>query len=132
MTWAKQKKGKRPLNMCEYSHAMGNSNGSLADYWDAIETHHWWLGGFIWDWVDQGLRKKDEEGKAYWAYGGDFGDEPNDANFCCNGLVWPECTPHPAMHEFKKLAQSVTISLGRGSIDITNRHDFTDLFWLTG
>ena len=135
VTWAKQKKGERPLIMCEYSHAMGNSNGSLADYWDAIETHHGLQGGFIWDWVDQGLRKKDEEGKAYWAYGGDFGDEPNDANFCCNGLVWPDRTPHPAMHEFKKLAQPVTLSLGRlgrGAIDITNRQDFTDLSWLTG
>jgi beta-galactosidase len=133
--WAKKKKGNRPLIMCEYSHAMGNSNGSLADYWDAIEENHGLQGGFIWDWVDQGLRKTDAAGADYWAYGGDFGDEPNDANFCCNGLVWPDRTPHPAMYEFKKVAQPVRVSqgrLGRGAIDITNRQDFQDLFWLTG
>jgi beta-galactosidase len=133
--WAKRKKGERPLIMCEYSHAMGNSNGSLSDYWDAIEQHHGLQGGFIWDWVDQGLRKADDAGNDFWAYGGDFWDEPNDANFCCNGLVWPDRTPHPAMYEFKKIAQPVSISqgrLGRAAIDITNRQDFRDLSWLAG
>ena len=132
--WAKEKKGDRPLIMCEYSHAMGNSNGSLADYWDAIDKHHGLQGGFIWDWVDQGLLQK-KEGRDYWAYGGDFGDEPNDANFCCNGMIWPDRTPHPAMYEFKKVAQPVSVSLsrlGRGVIDVMNRQDFTDLSWLHG
>ena len=133
--WAQRRHGERPLIMCEYSHAMGNSNGSLADYWDAIETHHGLQGGFIWDWVDQGLRKFTPEGQHYWAYGGDFGDEPNDANFCCNGLVSPDRTPHPAMFEFKKLAQPVTVtaqSLRQGKLVVTNRQDYTDLSWLVG
>jgi beta-galactosidase len=133
--WAKEKKGERPLIMCEYSHAMGNSNGSLADYWDAIEEHHGLQGGFIWDWVDQGLLKSDEKAREYWAYGGDYGDEPNDVNFCCNGLVWPDRTPHPAMYEFKKVAQPVSVVQGRGgrgAIEVTNRQDFLDLSWLKG
>jgi len=133
--WAKSGKGDRPLIMCEYSHAMGNSNGSLSDYWGAIEAHHGLQGGFIWDWVDQGLRKVDEKGRAYWAYGGDFGDHPNDGAFCINGMVWPDRTPHPAMFEFKKLAQPVRIearNLREGRIRITNRQDWTDLGWLRG
>ena len=108
--WAKSGHGDRPLIMCEYSHAMGNSNGSLHDYWDAIDTWHGLQGGFIWDWVDQGLLAEDERGRVYWAYGGDFGDEPNDKNFCINGLVWPDRTPHPAMFEFKKVAQPVKLT----------------------
>jgi len=133
--WAEKKKGERPLIMCEYSHAMGNSNGSLADYWDAIEAHQGLQGGFIWDWVDQGLKQTDPDGRDYWAYGGDFGDEPNDVNFCCNGMVWPDRSPHPAMFEFKKIAQPVAVSasrLGRGTIEVTNRQDFADLSWLNG
>ncbi len=133
--WAKDKKGERPLIMCEYSHAMGNSNGSLADYWDAIEHHHGLQGGFIWDWVDQGLKKRNADEQDYWAYGGDFGDEPNDVNFCCNGLVWPDRTPHPAMYEFKKVAQPVEVSIGRlwrSGVDVTNKQDFRDLAWLAG
>jgi len=133
--WAKAKRGERPLIMCEYSHAMGNSNGSLSDYWEAIESHHGLQGGFIWDWVDQGLRKVDERGREYWAYGGDFGDQPNDGPFCINGMVWPDRTPHPAMFEWKKLAQPVKIearNLRQGRIRIGNRQDFTDLGWLRG
>jgi beta-galactosidase len=133
--WAKSGHGERPLIMCEYSHAMGNSNGSLSDYWEAIETHHGLQGGFIWDWVDQGLRKVDDKGREYWAYGGDFGDQPNDGAFCINGLVWPDRTPHPAMFEFKKLAQPVKIetrNLRQGRIRIINRQDFLDLGWLRG
>jgi beta-galactosidase len=133
--WARSGHGDRPLIMCEYSHAMGNSNGSLSDYWKAIESHHGLQGGFIWDWVDQGLRKVDERGREYWAYGGDFGDHPNDGAFCINGLVWPDRTPHPAMFEFKKLAQPVKIearNLRQGRIRITNRQDFRDLGWLRG
>jgi beta-galactosidase len=77
----------RPLVMCEYSHAMGNSNGSLADYWDAFEKYPGLQGGFIWEWIDHGLKQKTKEGQEYWAYGGDFGDQPNDLNFVCDGLV---------------------------------------------
>ncbi|MFP6629514.1 MAG: glycoside hydrolase family 2 TIM barrel-domain containing protein [Myxococcota bacterium] len=135
VAWAESGHGERPLIMCEYSHAMGNSNGSLHDYWQAIEAHHGLQGGFIWDWVDQGLLEEDENGRVYWAYGGDFGDEPNDKNFCINGLVWPDRTPHPAMHEFKKLAQPVRVTarnLRAGRIRVENRQDFSDLRWLRG
>jgi beta-galactosidase len=125
----------RPLIMCEYSHAMGNSNGSLSDYWEAIETHHGLQGGFIWDWVDQGLLEEDSAGRVYWAYGGDFGDEPNDKNFCINGLVWPDRTPHPAMYEFKKLAQPVRVTARNargGKLRVENLQHFSDLSWLKG
>ena len=133
--WARTTTGNRPLIMCEYSHAMGNSNGNLAEYWDAIETHHGLQGGFIWDWVDQGLTKKDKQGREYWAYGGDFDDHPNDANFCINGLVWPDRTPHPAMYEFKKLIQPVVVTaknLKQGTFTVHNKQDFTDLRDLRG
>ena len=102
----------RPLILCEYSHAMGNSNGGLADYYHAFRTLHGLQGGFIWDWVDQGLRRRDEQGREYFAYGGDYGDAPNDRDFCINGLLGPDRTPHPAMWEFKKLAQPLDIIIG--------------------
>jgi beta-galactosidase len=133
--WAKTARDPRPLIMCEYSHAMGNSNGSLADYWQAIEATPGLQGGFIWDWVDQGLRRETDDGRPYWAYGGDFGDEPNDGAFCINGLVWPDRTPHPALHEWTKLAQPVAVEavdLRRGRIRIASRADFTTLDWLRG
>lgn len=133
--WAQTTQGNRPLIMCEYSHAMGNSNGNLAEYWDAIESHHGLQGGFIWDWVDQGLLKKDENGREYWAFGGDYDDHPNDANFCINGLVWPDRTPHPAMYEFKKLIQPVVVTaqnIKLGTFTVHNKQDFTDLRHLRG
>ena len=133
--WAKTTKGHRPLIMCEYSHAMGNSNGNLAEYWDAIENYHGLQGGFIWDWVDQGLVQKADNGRTHWAYGGDFGDYPNDDNFCINGLIWPDRTPHPAMHEFKHLIQPVVVEakdLKRGTLTVWNKQDFTDLRGLRG
>ena len=133
--WAKRTKDNRPFIMCEYSHAMGNSNGNLKEYWDAIEKYHGLQGGFIWDWVDQGLLKVDQQGREYWAYGGDFGDEPNDVDFCINGLIWPDRTPHPAMYEFKKLTQPIgvkAVDLKKGKIAVTNKNFFTDGGWLTG
>lgn len=133
--WAESGHGDRPLIMCEYAHAMGNSCGNLKEYWEAIESHHGLQGGFVWDWMDQGLRRRDERGRPYWAYGGDFGDEPNDRNFCINGLVWPDRTPHPALYELKKLAQPVAVSaraLSRGRIRVQNKQHFADLSWLRG
>lgn len=124
----------RPLILCEYSHAMGNSNGGLADYWHAFTTYKGLQGGFIWDWVDQGILKKSSAGKSYWAYGGDFGDEPNDLDFCINGLVWPDRTPHPALEEFKKLAQPVKFSfenVQEGRVKVFNQYDFLTLDHLT-
>lgn len=128
--WAENTKDRRPLIMCEYSHAMGNSNGSLKDYFAAFEKYHGLQGGFIWEWIDHGIRQTDKNGRQYWAYGGDFGDEPNDHNFCTDGLVWPDRTPHPAMYEFKKLAQPVKlepVDLLAGRIKVINREYFTTL-----
>jgi beta-galactosidase len=125
----------RPLILCEYSHAMGNSNGSLADYWVAFEGHHGLQGGFIWEWLDHGIRRTDAAGRPYWAYGGDFGDAPNDANFVCDGLVWPDRTPHPAMNEFKYLIQPVRVELidaKAGLLRVVNRQDFRSLEGLRG
>ena len=92
---------RRPLILCEYSHAMGNSNGSLGDYWDAFEAYDGLQGGFIWEWVDHGLAQTTADGRPYFAFGGDFGDKPNDLNFCCDGIVGADRVPHPALWEFK-------------------------------
>ncbi|PMN92637.1 beta-galactosidase [Enterovibrio norvegicus] len=91
----------RPLILCEYAHAMGNSLGSFDKYWKAFRSHPRLQGGFIWDWADQGLTRKDDQGNEHWAYGGDFGDTPNDRQFCINGLVFPDRTPHPGVFEAK-------------------------------
>ncbi len=125
----------RPVILCEYSHAMGNSNGSLADYFRLFKTTPGLQGGFIWEWVDHGIKQRAADGRDYWAYGGDFGDVPNDANFVCDGLVWPDRAPHPAMWEHKKLAQPVAVEavdLERGRIRIRNERDFTTLAGLRG
>lgn len=136
VSWAKDAKRadkRRPLILCEYSHAMGNSNGSLCDYWDAFEKYDGLQGGFIWEWVDHGIKQRDAKGREYWAYGGDFGDEPNDLNFVCDGLVSPDRTPHPAMKECKKLQQPVGFRLEKdGHLVITNKQEFTTLNWLRG
>jgi len=122
----------RPLIQCEYAHSMGNSTGNLQDYWDAIESHDQLQGGFIWDWVDEGIAAKSEKGESYWAFGGDFGpdDVPSDQNFCCNGLVAPDRTPHPAFFEVKRAYQSVKVlaaDLAAGTIELRNRYDFIGL-----
>jgi beta-galactosidase len=123
----------RPLIMCEYSHAMGNSNGGLKEYWEAIYKYKGLQGGFIWDWMEQGLYKEDKNGQSFWAYGGDFGDQPNDVNFCCNGLIMPDRQPKPAIWEHKKLVQPVTVEtvgLSRGLLKISNRLNWRNLDWL--
>jgi len=133
--WAKEVTDNRPFIPCEYSHAMGNSNGGLADYWELFEKYDGLQGGFIWEWVDHGVKVKDKDGTEYWAYGGDFGDTPHDANFCADGLVWPDRTPHPGMHEFKKIAQPLSVeavNANTGRFRITSKQDFTSLNWLKG
>lgn len=134
--WAKKDNGDaRPMILCEYSHAMGNSNGSLADYWQAFENHQGLQGGFIWEWVDHGILQTSKDGEKYWAYGGDFGDAPNDLNFVCDGLVSPDRTTHPAMMECKKLFQPFAVQWkneARGEIEIRSKLDFTNLDWLRG
>ncbi len=128
--WAKRGTDRRPLIMCEFSHAMGNSNGSLADYWRAITTHHGLQGGFIWEWIDHGLAATTVDGRPYWAYGGHFGDEPNDGAFIADGLVWPDRTPHPGLLEAKAVFAPVrveAVDAPRGRIRIVNDFEVTDL-----
>ena len=122
----------RPWILCEYSHAMGNSNGSLADYWALFESTPGLQGGFLWEWKDHGIRQKVGRDWRY-AYGGQFGDEPNDANFVADGLVGPDGTPHPAMREVAWVHRPVAVELvnaARGRVRIVNRQWFTDLSWL--
>jgi beta-galactosidase len=118
---------RRPWIVCEYSHAMGNSNGGLADYWEAFESTPGLQGGFIWEWKDHGLRQQVERRWRY-AYGGQFGDEPNDANFVADGLVAPDGTPHPAMREVAWVHRPVRISLVRANRIVVENHQwFSDL-----
>lgn len=127
----------RPLIMCEYAHAMGNSVGNFKDYWDLIYKHDRLQGGFIWDWVDQTFEKTDEKGRKIWAYGGDMGyaGVVNDSNFCANGLVDASRIPHPHLNEVKKVLQYIEftpVPFCKNKIEIDNRHDFIDLssYWL--
>lgn len=119
----------RPLIMCEYSHAMGNSNGSLADYWGAIEAHPGLQGGFIWEMWDHGLVQRTADGLERYAYGGDFGETRHDGNFCCDGLFFPDRTAKPAMHEFKQLSAPIVVeemSTVAGEFRLRNRQHFSD------
>ena len=141
----------KPLILCEYSHAMGNSNGSLADYWQAIESTPGLQGGFVWELWDHGLLQRLADGEPAgpagaggyaagvaapgyrWAYGGDFGDEPNDGNFCLDGLVFPDRTPKPAMYEHREIAAPVRLAADQpGRVRLRNRQQFRDLGWLSG
>jgi beta-galactosidase/beta-glucuronidase len=129
-----QKPGEtRPFVMCEYAHSMGNSTGNLKEYWDVIRSNKRLIGGFIWDWVDQGILQqfpKNQDGKTWFAHGGDFGDQPNDGNFCINGLIFPDRIPHPALWEYKKVLEPVfveALDLASGTLKVTNRYHFLDL-----
>ena len=135
----------RPVILCEYSHAMGNSNGCLGEYFDAFRDTFGLQGGFIWEFWDHGLRQYlDETDRPLpttgtttnnwrWAYGGDFGERRHDANFVCDGMVWPDRSPKPAMWEHKYLARPMSAEVGgarRGNVRITNRLFFNDSSWL--
>ena len=141
----------KPLILCEYSHAMGNSNGTLADHWAAIESTPGLQGGFIWELWDHGILQRLTDGSLpdggrravrarvaapghRWAYGGDFGEtQPNDGTFCCDGLVFPDRTPKPAMYEHRELAAPVAAARAcehRASSSVRNQQDFRDLSWL--
>jgi len=134
-----QKPQEKPLILCEYAHAMGNSTGNFQDYCDVIEKYDQLQGGSIWDWVDQGLLKTDENGVNYFAYGGDFGPEdvPSDGNFCANGLVSADRTPHPGLFEVKKVYQNIDVlplNPERGQITLVNKYlfrslEFVDMHW---
>jgi beta-galactosidase len=129
---AGEKDDQRPFLMCEYAHAMGNAVGNLKEYWEVINSYKRLIGGCIWDWVDQGLAKPvpGKEGEYFYAYGGDFGDQPNDGNFCINGLTTPDRQITPKMQEVKKVYQNVVIKpsdLVNGKITITNNNYFINL-----
>ncbi|MFC0549312.1 glycoside hydrolase family 2 TIM barrel-domain containing protein [Planotetraspora thailandica] len=144
--YARSGRQTRPLILCEYSHAMGNSNGSLSDYWAAIESTPGLQGGFIWEFWDHGLMQRVTDGRPApdggyaagvaepgyrWAYGGDFGDDPNDGNFCIDGVVFPDRTPKPVMYEHRELAGPVRIEPdGSSRVLVHNRQHFKDLSWL--
>jgi beta-galactosidase len=123
----------RPLILCEYAHAMGNSVGNLQDYWDVIERERQLQGGFIWDWVDQAISRTTSDGRFFFAYGGDFGDNFNDGNFLCNGLIQPDRRPNPHYYEVKKVYQYVKaepVDPLNGVVRIRNKYDFISLDFL--
>ena len=127
-----KEKIKYPFHINEYAHSMGNAVGNLIDYWNAIESTNFFIGGAIWDWVDQALDKPTlrKQGETYWAYGGDFNDKPNDGMFCMNGLLRPDFTPKPQYYEVKKVYQNVgvkAIDIKQGKIEIFNKNYFTSL-----
>ncbi len=135
-----QTQNDRPFILIEYAHSMGNSTGNLAEYWDVIDKYDVLAGGFIWDWVDQGLVEYDENGTAYWTYGGDYGpaDVPSSGNFNFNGIVFPDRSIQPAYWEVKYAYQEVDFKAGHlpdGEIVVSNQYDFLslegfDLQWL--
>lgn len=128
---SKAPEDQRPLIQCEYSHAMGNSSGGFKEYWDAVRKYPKFQGGFIWDFVDQGLRMKDENGIEIFTYGGDFNDyDPSDNNFCCNGLIKPDRTPSPQVYEVGYFYQNIWTTaedIENGKINVLNENFFRDL-----
>lgn len=125
----------RPMVLVEYAHAMGNSVGNFQDYWDVFESNPHLQGGFIWDFVDQGLYKTAEDGTRFLAYGGDFGDAPNDDNFCMNGIIRADRIPNPSINEVKKVYQNIRIEpvdLSAGRVRVINKNAFVDLSGLDG
>ena len=128
--YAERKDLSKPYILCEFAHAMGNSTGNFREYFDIMEGHPHMQGGFIWDWVDQGIDAVGRDSRHYWAYGGDFGAwmYTHDENFCCNGLLLPDRTPHPGIHEVKKVYQDINFELLEGGIvRIHNDFNFSDL-----
>ncbi len=128
--YAERERAPKPYIMCEYAHAMGNSTGNFREYFDIMEGRPHMQGGFIWDWVDQGIDAVGRDGRHYWGYGGDFGAwmYTHDENFCCNGVVLPDRTPHPGLYEVKKVYQNINFEYeGDGRVRIYNDHLFTDL-----
>lgn len=118
----------KPFIMIEYAHSMGNGPGSFQDYWDAIRSHKRLIGGLVWEWSDHGIRRYTDDGREYFAYGGDFGEFPHDGLFCIDGLTNPDREPHPSLIEMKKVYEPVALELVDSStIRLTNRRHFTDL-----
>ena len=125
---SRRTQGRRPFILCEYSHAMGNSNGSLADYWDLIMSTPRLQGGFIWEWKDHGIRTVLPNGKRGFAYGGQFGEDPHDGNFVADGLMSSDLVPHPAMQEVAWVYRPVAVTkVGRNRLRVENRQAFSGL-----
>lgn len=128
---------KLPHVICEYAHAMGNGPGGLTEYQQTFRKYKRLQGGFVWEWIDHGLKQVSENGKTFYAYGGDFGDVPNNSNFCLDGLIFPDRTPSPGLLEYKKVIEPVQVTdvdLSQGLLEITNLYDFIslnefELFW---
>ncbi|TVX98688.1 glycoside hydrolase family 2 TIM barrel-domain containing protein [Cohnella terricola] len=135
--YAQDESNKKPLFLCEYSHAMGNGPGDLKDYWDVIYRYPKLIGACVWEWNDHGILTKTKDGTPYFAYGGDFGDSPNDGNFCIDGLVTPDRKPHVGLLELKQVLSPIRIedrNAKAGELKVTNLYDFIDLshvgfFW---
>ncbi|AJY76131.1 glycoside hydrolase family 2 TIM barrel-domain containing protein [Paenibacillus beijingensis] len=128
--YAKDESSRKPLFLCEYSHAMGNGPGDLNDYWNVIDRYPKLMGGCVWEWCDHGIATMTEDGTAFYAYGGDFGDRPNDGNFCLDGLVFPDRRPHTGLLELKQIIAPVkfeAVDLAGGRVRAVNRYDFIDL-----
>ncbi|HZU02189.1 MAG TPA: glycoside hydrolase family 2 TIM barrel-domain containing protein [Ktedonobacteraceae bacterium] len=120
----------KPHILCEYAHAMGNGPGSFTEYWETMYRYPRLQGGCVWEWCDHGIRQHTAEGQEYFAYGGDFGDEPNDGNFVIDGLIFSDRTPSPGLLEYKKVIEPVKVEaldVGRGVVRIHNRYDFITL-----
>jgi beta-galactosidase/evolved beta-galactosidase subunit alpha len=119
----------KPHIMCEYAHAMGNGPGGFKEYWETFYKYKRLQGGFVWEWLDHGIRQRSADGQEYFAYGGDFGDEPNDFNFVIDGLVRPDRTPSPGLIEYKKVIEPVKTEVvdSSGKVRLTNRYDFLSL-----
>lgn len=120
----------KPVILCEYAHAMGNGPGGFKEYWDTFYKYKRLQGGFVWEWLDHGIRQFTEDGREWFAYGGDFGDKPNDGNFVIDGLVFPNRKPSPGLIEYKKVLEPVKVEpadLNHGKVRIINRYDFISL-----
>lgn len=124
------KNAKKPHILCEYGHAMGNGPGNLKEYQDLFYAHDKLQGGFIWEWFNHGIESYTEDGRKYYRYGGDFGDDPTNGDFCIDGLLMPDRTPSPGLYEYKKVIEPITtekVNLQEGRIKLINRYDFTNL-----
>ncbi|MHA6620456.1 glycoside hydrolase family 2 TIM barrel-domain containing protein [Pseudonocardia sp. DLS-67] len=117
-----------PFVLCEYAHAMGNGPGGLAEYQELFEAHPRCQGGFVWEWIDHGIRTRDAQGREFYGYGGDFGEELHDGNFVADGLLFPDRTPSPGLHEFAKVVEPVRISgTPDGRLRVANLYEVLDL-----
>jgi beta-galactosidase/evolved beta-galactosidase subunit alpha len=126
----KKHKYEKPFILCEYAHAMGNGPGVFQEYMKLFNENPNIQGGFVWEWADHGIRMHDDNGREWYAYGGDFEDTPNDGNFVCDGLVFPDRTPSPALIEFKKVIEPVKVvadDILQGRVKVTNHYDFLSL-----